>query len=153
LTTDGAPGSGPAAGSTGNAIARLAERDVAPAEPGRAHVHRDAADVGDADIEHAGAGLELEVLAAGVVRHGPADAAHAVAAGTHLRAVDIEDADVGLRAAGPGLGEHHHLVEMRGAVPPDGGGLRGAEGLPAPTQVDDHDLVAETVHLAVGDGR
>ena len=66
-----------------------------------------------AHVEHAGLGLELQRLAAGLPRHHPADAAHAVAAGAGFRAVVVVDADIGVRAGNLGVVQHHHLVEVR----------------------------------------
>ena len=104
------------------------------------------------DVEHAGLGLELERLAAGLAGDEPPDAAHAVAAGFRLRAVGIVDADVGLGAGMLGIVQHHHLVEMRRRPCRNRMGRRRRERLLAAAQVDHHDLVAESVHFAEGQG-
>ena len=118
---------------------------------GVAHVDGDAVDARHADVEHAGLGLELQRLAAGLLRHHPADAAHAVAAGLGLRAVGIVDADVGFgarrlrRRAAPSSGRSASAAARRWRAPPP-----RVNTLSLPAQVDHHDLVAEAVHLAEG---
>ena len=104
------------------------------------------------DAEHPGPGLEGEARAPGLLRHPPADAAHAVAAGFRLRAVGIVDAHVGLGAGGRRIVQHHHLVEARLRPPGDRARLAGREHAGRAAQVHDHDLVAETVHLGERDG-
>src|SRR5690606_37527356 len=130
----------------------LRKRDLVPAEPRLAHIDRNAIDALHIDIEDAAAGLEPELAAPGLLRHYPTDAPRAVAARLRERAVSIVDADEGIRVLRARIVQNHELVEIRVRPGCDGAGLVGRKHTRAPPEIDDHDLVSETVHLAERDG-
>src|SRR5262249_57140212 len=113
----------------------------------------DAVHASHAHVEHTGFGFELQARPPGDLGHQPADAAHAVAARFDFTTVAVVNAHVGFRARILSIAEHHHLVETGGRPSRDGPHLLLLELAGAAAQIDHHDLVAQTVHLFVGETR
>src|SRR5262249_44728362 len=74
-------------------------------------------------------------------------AAHAVAAGAGLGAVVVVDAHIAVGTARARGMERHQLVVGYARRQRGGARLVRADDAALPAQINDHDLVAETVHL------
>ena len=83
--------------------------------------------------------------------HQPADTARAVATRGRERAVGVIDAYECFRAPRLRIVQDHHLVEVRPLSSGDRRRLLGRENLRRSAQVDNDDLVAETIHFHEGD--
>ena len=135
-------------------LERLSKRDLVPAQLRYAHVDGEDAFGHARGDEGALCRLQAQHLVDGpghhgIVPHRPGDAARAVAAGSGLGAVRIEDAQGGVVTGRRGIMDGHELVEARFGSGCDGAHVRARELGRAATQVDDYDLVAEAVHFEV----
>ena len=125
----------------------LRQRNLVPLEARRTHVDGVETAVDLPAIQETGLGLEGERVLAALVRYDRGDAAHAVAAGAGLRAVIVEDADEGVGAGRARRIERHQLVVRRARGRGGRARLLGRDRRRALTQINDDDLVADTVHL------
>ena len=129
------------------------QRDAPPVEGGLAHVDTDPPGPGARCLEAAGLGVQPDRIGAGLRHDQPGDAAARVAASLDLAAIGVVDGKRGIRS---GLGwrfDDDQLVEADAAAAvgqrAHGIGRQGPRhetrcALPC---VDDHEVVAEPVHL------
>ena len=125
----------------------LRQRDLVPGEARLAHIDgEEAGRLRLPAIQQAGLGLEGKRVLAGFLEQQRGDAAHAVAAGAHLRAVVVVDADKGIGAGRARRMERHQLVVGGGGRLRGGARFLGGDGRLRAAHIHHHDLVAETVH-------
>ena len=123
----------------------LGERNLVPAETRRAHVDGEQPAVRPASKAMSPAAVsKLSASLPVSLADQRGDAAHAVAAGARLRAVIVVDADEGVGAAARRIKRHELVV---GLLPRRRARFGRADRGRRAAQVDDDDLVAETVHL------
>ena len=125
------------------------ERDLVPAEARDAHVDGVAARA-SGHGQHAGRRLDRRARAAPLLHHQTRDAARAVAAGTGLGAVGIVHPHEHVRPLGR-LETQQLIATHAEAAVGDAPGLRGAERQLAAPAIEDHEVVAEAVHLVKGE--
>lgn len=126
----------------------LCQRNILPAEFRCAHV--DSVEIRRRSLpaaQKAGAGLEGDRGLSGLLEQPPHHAAHAVAAGTCLRAVIIVDADEGLGTVEPCPLQYHELIIGHTGRRGDGACLLWRHRSAHVAQIDHDDLVADAVHL------
>src|SRR5580693_6944643 len=120
------------------------QRNLIPAKARPAHVDREQPAIRPPTGNEPGRRLEFQHRLAGFGADQRRHAAHAVAASAGLRAVVVEDADGGVGSAIRRI-ERHELVVRLALCRRARFGRRNRARRAA--QVDDDDLVAETVHL------
>ena len=151
LTTDGECKIGAPRGPISSSIARVSanssrQRNLVPAKMRRTHIDRKHPLAGAPARDYSRRGFEGELGLAGLGADQGGDAAHAVAAGARFRSVVVVDADrrIGAAAAARRIKRHQLIVGLLARGRARLGRLDRARRSP---QVDDHDLIAETVHL------
>ena len=108
------------------------------------HVDREKAVCRAPAGDHAGRRFEIQIRAAGFLGNKRGDATQAIAAGAGFRTVAVVDPNCRVGAAVRGIKSHELIVRLL----PRSGARRGRlDRLWRAAQIDDDDLVAETVHL------
>ena len=122
----------------------MQQRNLIPAKARPAHIDREQPAIRPPAGDEPGRGLEFQHRLAGFGTDQRRNAAHAIAASAGLRAVVVEDAYRGVGRAVRRI-ERHELIVGLAARRRARLGRRNRGWCAA--QVDDDDLVAETVHL------
>ena len=126
---------------------RPGKRNVAPAEPRRAHLDGKTPFAGAPGDEPPAAVLKDKLLPRAAAQQRPGDATGSVATGAGLGAVGVENSDESLGARRARLMQRHQLVERKRFVRAIARASAALTAKPAPRRSRTRILVAETVHL------
>lgn len=134
-------------------VGRTGQRNVAPVQPRRTHVHRYQPVGFRRGGQKPGDCLDHRFSDAGLFHQKVCYAAGGIAAGPGLAAVRVQDLHEGGSTLRPGRLDHDELVEADARAPVrDGTDLRFGQGQGSAAGIDDDEVVAEPVHLQKRDG-
>ena len=122
--------------------------NVAPVEAGRPHIDGDQAIARPAAFDGAGRAFDDHAVAPALIHQIPGDAARPVAAGLGEAAVGVADVHAGVSAlAGGGLDDDDLIATHPGAPIGDGAQAGGVQLDGRGPAVEDHEIVAQSLHL------